>query len=115
MSATHPTALKICYRADFEGPHGALNPSGWKVPGIIGVEVRKCGAHWKAYRPGTAHEFTEITPQAEASTIKDQTPLLFDRKLSDWQMYELTEPSGKAVPLTADEVWTDKKGRIYRK
>jgi hypothetical protein len=114
MSAplTHP--LRICYRAEFQQPGPVLNPSGWKVPGPIGVEVRKIAGHWAAFRPGTNHQFTEITVQADASTLMNQVKLFFDKQLSQWQMYELTEPNGAAVLLKPTEIFKDKKGRIYR-
>ena len=108
--------LKICYRAEFEGPKGLLNPSGWKVPGKIGVEVRKISLRtgWGAYRPGTAERFIQITPQLDAGTIQNQVGLYFAKQVSEWQMYELSAPSGKAILLKPGEVWPDKQGRIYR-
>jgi hypothetical protein len=115
MSAplTHP--LRICYRAEFQQPAPILNPSGWKVPGPIGVEVRKIAGHWAAFRPGTNHQFTEITVQADAVTLKNQVPIFFKKQLTEWQLYELTEPSGIAVLLKPEEIYYDAKGRIYRK
>ena len=107
--------LKICYRAEFEQPGPVLNPSGWKVPGPIGVEVRKIAGHWAAFRPRTNHQFVEITLQADAQTLMNQVPMFFEKQLQPWQMYELSEPSGHAVVLKPEEVYTDAKGRIYRK
>lgn len=115
MSAPLTPPLKICYRAEFQGPTGLLNPSGWKVPGNIGVEIRKSGSHWSAFRPGTKEQFVEITPQLDAVTIKNQVSLYFEKQVSKWQMYELTEPSSKAVLLKPEEITYDSKGRIYRK
>jgi hypothetical protein len=108
--------LKICYRAEFEGPKGLLNPSGWKVPGKIGVEVRKISPRtgWGAYRPGTGERFT-VTPQLDAETVKNQVGLYFAKQVSEWRMYEVSAPSGKAILLKPEEVWPDKQGRIYRK
>jgi hypothetical protein len=110
------SALRICYRADFKGPTGALNPSGWKVPGKIGVEVRKISPRtgWGAYRPGTAERFIQITPQLDAKTLQNQVGLYFEKQVSEWLMYELSEPSGKAILLKPEEI-TYAKGRIYRK
>jgi hypothetical protein len=107
--------LTICYRAEFEGPTGLLNPSGWKVPGKIGVEIRKSGARWVAFRPGTKSQFNEIAAQFDAQTIKNQVGLYFKKQASEWQMYELSEPSGKAILLKPEEAYSDAKGRIYRK
>jgi len=106
--------VTICYRAEFEGPTGVLNPSGWKVPGRIGVEVRKSAGHWHAFRPDTKYEFTQIAEQLEPKTIQDQIRLLFDQQVSDWTIYEL-EPSGKTVEVKPEKVYTDQKGRIYRR
>jgi hypothetical protein len=114
---TMSAPLRICYRADFEGPKGLLNPSGWKVPGKIGVEVRKISPRkeWAAYRPGTEYQFTEITPQIDPGTMQQQIILYFQKQASKWQIYELTEPSGTAVLLKPEEIYTDQKGRVYRK
>ena len=108
--------IKICYRADFEGPRGALNPLGWRVPGAITVEVRRISArgNWAAFRPGTPHQF-EITPQLQADTLMEQTALSFTKQLTSWRMYELTEPNGVAVEVKPEEVYKDKKGRYYQK
>jgi hypothetical protein len=106
--------LKICYRAEFSQPGPVLNPSGWKIPGAIGVEVRKSGSHWAAFRPGTKHEFTEIAPQIDAQTLMQQIPSFFETQVSKWEMYELSEPSGVAVLLKPAEIFRDAKGRIYR-
>jgi hypothetical protein len=107
--------LKICYRAEFEQPGPVLNPSGWKVPGPIGVEVRKIAGHWGAYRPGTKFGFNEIAMQIDAETLMRQVPLFFERQLSPWLMYEISEPSGTAILLKPEEIERDGKGRVYRK
>jgi hypothetical protein len=41
--------------------------------------------------------------------------LYFKKQASEWQMYELSEPSGKAILLKPEEAYSDAKGRIYRK
>src|ERR1017187_8493640 len=107
--------LKICYRAEFEQPGPVLNPSGWKVPGPIGVEIRKWGTHWAALRPGSKHQFVDIAMQIGAETLMRQVPLFFEKQLSPWQMYELSEPSGIAILLKPEEIERDGKGRVYRK
>lgn len=115
MTTTSPQPLKICYRAEFQNPSAVLNPSRWKVPGNIGVEVRKKAGVWEVFRPGTDHRFHEIAMQAEAATLMRQVPLFFEQQVSDWVMYEITEPSGAVKLLNPDEIWSDKKGRVYRK
>lgn len=115
MTTTSTQPLKICYRAEFQQPRDALNPAGWKVPGPIGVEVRKSGTIWLAFRPGTPNVFNEITVQADAHTLMNQVPRFFQTQLTDWVMYEITEPSGAVKLLNPDEIWSDKKGRVYRK
>jgi hypothetical protein len=107
--------LKICYRAGFEQPGPVLNPSGWKVPGPIGVEVRKIAGHWGAFRPATKAQFVEIAQQVDAETLMRQVPLYFAKQVSAWLMYELSEPSGTAILLKPEEIERDGKGRVYRK
>jgi hypothetical protein len=107
--------LKICYRAEFKQPGPVLNPSGWKVPGPIGIEVRRIQGGWGAFRPDTKHEFVEVARQFDAETLMRQVPLFFEKQLTLWQMFELTEPSGVAVLLNPGEIERDGKGRVYRK
>ena len=107
--------LKICYRAEFEQPGPVLNPSGWKVPGPIGVEVRKIAGHWGAFRPGTKAQFVEIAQQIDAETLMRQVPLYFAKQFSEWRMFEISEPSGVASLLKPEEIERDGKGRVYRK
>lgn len=115
MTTTSPQRIKICYRAEFLQPGKVLNPSGFKLRTPIGVEVRKSAGWWKAFRPGTDYQFIEITAQAEAGTLMGQVPLFFKAQLTDWQMYEITEPSGAVKPIAEDEIYRDKKGKVYRK
>lgn len=108
----------IVFRASFQGPMGPLNPSGWKVPGPIWVEVfhykvggGKNPAQWAARRPGTDSLF-EITPQNTAAILKTQIAgLYFEERLTLWVAYDLS--SGKPVELLDDEWSTDSQGKIF--
>ena len=107
--------LLCSYRAEFSGPMGALNPSGWKVPGKIGVEIRQVAGFWSAFRPDTKYQFAEITPQLDAKTVQNQMKLYFEKQVSPWVLCELTEPGSKAVPLDPSKITWDAKGRVYKK
>lgn len=81
--------VKICWRATFQQPIGALNPSGFPMKAEIAVELRKQGGNWHAFKPGSRDEFKEITPQPLASTLKRQMmTLYFVAQVSDWVAYE---------------------------
>ena|ERR1700722_15937639 len=108
----------VVFRASFKGPIGPLNPSGWKVPGPIWVEIfhQKVGggknpAQWAARRPGTDSLF-EITPQNTADTLKTQIAgLYFEERITMWVAYDLS--SGKPEELADDEWATNSQGKVF--
>lgn len=110
------TPVKLIYRAQFLRPIGALNPSGFKVPTPVEVELRKVGSNWRAFRPESKTEFQEITPQPSAATLQGQMKLYFQSQTTEWEIF-MTEPAAppyiRCKPVTKDRIATDLKGRTF--
>ena len=110
----------VIFRAVFEGPQGPLNPSGWKLPGPVWVEIfnHKVGppAEWKARRPGTfgnAGLFEKITPQSGHTTLMNQIKsVYFGKQLESWKAFDATI-ADRPEELQVDEWAVDPKGRVY--
>jgi hypothetical protein len=107
----------IVFRATFEQPIGPLNPSGWKMPGPVWIEIycSKVGppAEWKARKPGTRADFDKITPQSTPATLKRQIEgVYFQKQLTPWEASDTTH--GGSVPrlLMASDWATDPKSGV---
>src|ERR1017187_3880922 len=102
--------IKICWRASFQQPIGALNPLGAKLAAPIEVEVRRQAGIWKCFRPGTKAEMP-IAGQPQASTLKKQIEgLLFEKRLSPWQALDMVANK----PLVPAEFALDEQERAWR-
>lgn len=81
----------IRFRATFEQPRGVLNPSKWRLPGPIEVEIwqKMAGppAVWEARRPDNKAKMS-ITPQSTHATIQGQMLMYFDAQLSPWEAFD---------------------------
>ena len=108
--------LKLCYRADFQQPLGVLNQLNIKLPHPVTVELRKSAGAWVYCRPGAPKDCFEIAWQTTAEAAKKALPgPYFEKQLTEWQAFELTEPNGYAVPIPAEQLWIDPKTlKAYR-
>jgi hypothetical protein len=104
----------VIFRAVFEQPKGALNPSGWKLTGPVRVEIfqfKVSPAQWKA-RAG-AHVFEKISAQSTHTTLMNQIKgLYFEKQLEPWKAFDATIPE-RPEELQEDEWAVDPKGRVY--
>jgi len=105
----------IVFRAQFRGPKGPLNPSGWTVPGLISVEIfhaRAKPSEWQARNPDTGVLF-KITGQILPSSLMEQIELhYFEKQESFWQAHDSqTWPvSGRFRPLSDNDYYIDSSG-----
>jgi hypothetical protein len=102
----------ITFRATFEQPIGPRNPAKLKLPGPIEVEIFQARVtptpEWKARRPGTRNEFTEIAAQMTPATIMSQIEdIHFEFQLTIWAAYD------KEGVLGEDEWKLDGKGQPF--
>lgn len=110
----------VIFRAVFEGPKGPLNPSGWKMPGPVWVEIfeNKVGppSQWKARRPGTfgaAGLFEKISAQSTHTTLMNQIKdIRFEKQSEPWKAFDATIPE-RPEELQQDEWAIDPKGKVY--
>ena len=105
--------IKLCYRATFRQPIGALNPAGFELTSPIEVEIRKAGAHWAAFRPGSKAQFQQITAQPSASTLQGQLALFFAERISEWRVWQIL-PNVGYQPLEPGSFSIDPQGRAFK-
>lgn len=104
----------VIFRASFRDPQWAAI----KVPCPIEVEIYRHSVgppgEWRARRPGTRIEFTQITPQSRASTLMRQIEKVhFSLQLTPWAAFDKScEPPEL---LKSDEWGEDTKGVVYLK
>jgi hypothetical protein len=82
--------MRVCFRAQFAGPKGPLNPSGWKFPNAApqSVEVFRRGDTWHAREPKHREVFHQLQPGTSHGTMKDTVAGAFDKQVSEWEMYD---------------------------
>jgi hypothetical protein len=83
--------MRVCFRARFAGPKGALNPFGWKFgpeAAPQSVEVYRHGARWHAREPKHREVFRQLEPGLTHGTMKDNVVAAFERQCSEWEMYD---------------------------
>ena len=106
----------IVFRASFEQPKGALNPSGWRMPGPQWVEVYQDRVspleRWCAREPRTRIRFFQIAEQASAAILKAQIGVVFfERQLSPWVAVDTMQIPARE--LTESDWASDPDGKVY--
>jgi len=84
--------MRVTFRAQFSGPTGKLNPSGWKIhqPAPITIEVFRRNKSWVA-RECDTKEKAELRKLGTAPThgaMKDLVAENFERYLIPWAMFD---------------------------
>jgi len=94
-----------------------------KLPGPVEVEIyhAKIGppAEWRARRPGTRTQFTNVTPQSTPATLQEQIANVhFEKQLTAWEAFDgrqlpppgCCDPGRKLLPTD----WRmDKDGHVF--
>ncbi len=105
----------IVFRASFEQPKGPLNPSGWKIPGPVYLEIYQAKVsppQWRTRGLVGRSDFARITPQSSPATLKAQIlGVFFERQLSDWAAFDGS--MSPARPLASSDWATDASGKVY--
>ena len=80
--------VRVAYRASFEFPKAGtpLNPSGWKCPGEIALEVfESSGGHWKARGAIDQREIKHWAWQAPSAIgLQQIIEDAFEKQLKPW-------------------------------
>jgi hypothetical protein len=105
--------IKVTYRATFQGPIGALNPSGLNADKAeVPVELRETPRGWIACKPedrGVKGIFTAITAQPSAAGLQSQMKMYFRTRLTEWETWTA---SGAIVPMKREE-YVVRDGKVY--
>jgi len=107
--------IRVAYRASFEFPKAEtpLNPSGWKCPGEIVVEVfESIGGHWKA-RGLDGKEIRHWMWQApSAAGLQEIVAGSFEKQLKPWVAMGNASDGLGYRELKPDELRI-KEGKVY--
>ena len=115
---TNVRVIKISFRAIFEGPKGALNAMGLKMPGRFAVEVYQATpGKWKAREIDTparrVHE--RLRAFANATDGKRIVEANFDNQVEPWQMWGIPPGENSTGPrLLLPEEIHECAGGVYQ-
>jgi len=107
--------MNITFRAQFVQPIGKLNPSDWRIPNPAPITVELFHVNgprrsrWLLRALPCLTPFREFEPVEHHGTAKDRVLELFEKRISDWQMFSDGQP---ANPDTVEE---RPDGRFYKK
>ena len=103
----------VVFRAVFTQPIGPLNPSRYRMPGHVPVEVfqERIGppAEWRVRNPANGRVFNKITPQSNPETLNNQMLFYFEKQVGDWIAYH--KDGSLYSELTRADWYVDDKGR----
>ena len=111
------TIVRVAYRASFEFPkkETPLNPSGWKCPGEIVLEVfESTGGHWKARGGIDGKEIKHWAWQAPSAIgLQQIIEDAFEKQLKPWVTMG-NEGDGLGYrELKPEELRIIQEGKVY--